>query len=526
MRHYRLGQLVGILFGACLLAGAASPTVTAGGAKKTLATTATTTATPPVKVLPIEIIPLDGFNLAVEDQINPHYVVVKLTSPAHNWFAGKIDQLATDGIATTIGLLMEGNDTAGNKADVSKWVGLMPLYSYADPNKYESYECFQKDDKGRWLSTDPFKDEKSIFAGTGKTPKQSAIPEKVAEQFLSKDGKSWEPWKEVDSAEAVKELNIFRIRQKFDLPTAVVAMRVPYLPSIEAEFIKRLETAKIPGVTIHHIGYSQGNRPLSVIQVDDFDTNVKTKDHPVILLYGSEDGDEPDGAWLTHGAICKLISGKSNTKALRNDVTILCIPSLDPDGAAKCSYAEITYSFSYKGNSVRPEALAYTKFLSTWINDGHRLDIINDIHNIECNEGPNILSPIVDLRQVGIITDIQSFVLARFRDIKTSPTVWLHGMISDRLTSWCYLHFGTIQMTYEVNSRFPDNRLSLDQLKRTGGVLVTSLGEYTTVKMFKSYEQGMLSMQSKYVDNRKRYWEQCDDPDHQRSEYEIVGLGY
>ena len=143
MRRYRLGQLVGILFGVCLLAGAASPSATAGGTKTAPATT-TVTVTPTVKVLPIEIIPSDGFNLAVDDQINPYYVVVKLTSPVHNHFGGRFINVQTN-MPTTIGLNMNNNDASINKADVTKWQGMKPLYSYADLSKMDSLTTYTRD---------------------------------------------------------------------------------------------------------------------------------------------------------------------------------------------------------------------------------------------------------------------------------------------------------------------------------------------------------------------------------------------
>ncbi|HOF88693.1 MAG TPA: hypothetical protein PLZ36_11415 [Armatimonadota bacterium] len=59
---------------------------------------------------PIALTPQDGFNLDVVDQIHPHYVIVKLASPAHNWFAGTFTNLPTDK-EVTIGLSMAGNDT-------------------------------------------------------------------------------------------------------------------------------------------------------------------------------------------------------------------------------------------------------------------------------------------------------------------------------------------------------------------------------------------------------------------------------
>ncbi|HOS44775.1 MAG TPA: hypothetical protein PK794_13885 [Armatimonadota bacterium] len=116
---------------------------------------------------PVAITPQDGFNLEVVDQVNSHYVIVKLASPAHSWFAGAFTHLPTDK-DVPIGLSMAGNDTKGNAADVTKWVGLVPVMTYADPAQYETYEWFTKDGQGRWMSEDIFKQGEAKYAGTGK----------------------------------------------------------------------------------------------------------------------------------------------------------------------------------------------------------------------------------------------------------------------------------------------------------------------------------------------------------------------
>jgi len=217
---------------------------------------------------PIALTPQDGFNLAVVDQITPHYVIVKLASPAHNWFAGTFTNLPTDK-AVTIGLSMAGNDTRGNAADVKKWVGLMPVMTYADPTQYETYEWFRKDAQGRWVSGDPFKQGEARFAGTGKTPEQAVIPKEVAAQFLSADGQYWQAWREVDTAEAVPGINVFRITQRFARPTATVAMRVPYTYTYLQAFLAKLQAAKLPGVTVDEIGDTPEKRKLQCIRVED-----------------------------------------------------------------------------------------------------------------------------------------------------------------------------------------------------------------------------------------------------------------
>src|SRR5690242_16716505 len=62
---------------------------------------------------PITIVPSDGFNLKVKEQISPNRLIVELSSTVHNWFAGTFTNLSQNG-QTTIGLSMDGNDTQGN----------------------------------------------------------------------------------------------------------------------------------------------------------------------------------------------------------------------------------------------------------------------------------------------------------------------------------------------------------------------------------------------------------------------------
>jgi len=222
------------------------------------------------------------------DQITPHYVIVTLASPAHNWFAGTFTDLPTDK-DVTIGLSMAGNDTRGNAADVTKWVGLMPVMTYADPTQYETYEWFAKNKEGRWVSGDPFKQGEAKFAGTGKVPTQTVIPKDVAEQFLSKDGTYWQPWREVDTVEAVPGINIFRITQQYAYPTATVAMRVPFTYTYLCQFITRLKTAKFPGIVIDVVVKSKEGREIYAIRYTDRKNHVLDQAAiQTILIYARE----------------------------------------------------------------------------------------------------------------------------------------------------------------------------------------------------------------------------------------------
>lgn len=177
----------------------------------------------------------DGMNLAITAQTSALLLEVKLTSSDANWFMGTFMNLPTER-ETTIELSLGTGGPKESPASVVKWYRLHPVMTYADPSRYESYEWFQKDASGRWVSGDPFKTGENRFAGSGKVPEQHVMPPRCAAPFLSADGRYWSAWRELDGTEAVMDKNIFRMTQQFALPSATVAIRMPYLPVYQHEF--------------------------------------------------------------------------------------------------------------------------------------------------------------------------------------------------------------------------------------------------------------------------------------------------
>lgn len=480
-----------------------------------------------IQMQDIAVQPTEGCNLELEDAMSANRAVLTVSSHVHNFFAGVLTHLDTED-ETTLGFSMVGNDSTTSQASVAKWQGLKSLYSYAPFSAYETYLWYQKDERGHWISSDIFITGGARDAGTGKFPEQHVIPIELEEAFLSADAKYWSAWAETDVNETAVDLNIYRIRQRFAAAQAVVAMRVPYVPVYEAAFLQRLQKANISGVTVHHIGKSEQQRDLSVIEITDPDAKADTKARPVVMLYGAEDGDEPDGAWLVHGAVQWLISDDPRAAALRKQVTFLCIPLVDPDGAAQCTYATLTYAFAMKKADavVRPEVLAYTKFVTAWMAAGRRLDLVCNYHNIECSEGPNVLCPIIDLRRAQVMNSLNTFILARLSGVHTSPQTWMTGYADDRFMGWCSKHWGSLQIAYEINSRYPNNRLSLMQLQELGASYARAFGEYLQSDLFKAVLSDIERVRRQHLQERQRFWAQRDDPDEPRTAYEIVTLGF
>ncbi len=210
-----------------------------------------------VQATQIDIAPVAGFNLEIIDRPAINSVTVKPNPHIHNWFAGKFVNLPV-GAPVVIRVDMNGCDTPGNVADTAKWEGLRPLYSYADPEKYESYEWFRRDARGRWRPGDLFKRGAARAAGNGETPEQSAVPAALAARFLGEEGTFWSPWGEI---EGCKHDTVTRTLTITITPAALVmtiAMHTPYLLSYEQQMLARLQAAHFPGVFVDRLGESAG----------------------------------------------------------------------------------------------------------------------------------------------------------------------------------------------------------------------------------------------------------------------------
>ncbi|MHB9023826.1 MAG: M14 family zinc carboxypeptidase [Armatimonadota bacterium] len=478
-------------------------------------------ATPP----PIAIIPSDGFNLKVVEQPTPSTVILAVDPPVHNWWSGTLTHLPTDKeVAIGLSLEGEGMDTAGNKADVGKWQGLRPVMTYGDPTKYETYEWYQKDNIGRWVSGDPFKKGNARYAGAGTVPLQSVIPGAVAAQFLSEGGKYWQPWREIDSAEAVTKLNIFRLKQKFAFPTATVAMRVPFTYTYLQQLLERLRAAKIPGVYIDEIGKTlQGNK-LQVIRIEDpcsftplrifgyrkslhpnkipivwvdytVDKHVPD-DQKVFLITAREHATEQASSWVVHGMLRMLISDNEFSKALRKHTTWLLIPIQDPDGSILSLFDTLTDKFwqhstnPVDNNPPPVEVLAYANYLRAFMNSNRPIAASVTWHNVECNEGENIFAPFITVsdEKSTVLLNQQWFTVLRNEGYITGKANGNDiGFMRLRLYGWCGLVYHSMPIAYEVNDRYPRQILPLNRLEGIGGSFVSAFSQFYTSEVGKRH---------------------------------------
>ena len=457
----------------------------------------------------LKIIDTAGCNLTIVEETALNTYSLKLTSDVHNWFSCVFNGLDTSN-PTTFTLDMNTNFD-GALMDLSKWEGLWPVYTYSYYWSYDAYVYYIKDDNGNWISSDLFLKDK--LAGNGKIPIQNVIPAELAEEFLSEDETYWSAWQEIKDTKTNLGSNTFTITKQFHSPNAALSMRIPYTYNYMFEYISRLRNQKISGVTVHRIGQSIKQDSLYAVEISDpHASKEELKERRVVLMYANEDGSEPDGCWVINGAMNYLIQGIQNddkeVKKILSEVTFLFIPMLDPVGWRNSTYGKLTYEFSpddYR-NVPRNEVINYAEFIIKWCGDyGYRLDVVCNFHNIECAEGPNVLFPAIESTYYDSVVNLKRFMLKSLQNVKKSDVVWIEGYMENRYMGWCTDRWGSISALFEINSRYPDNRLSLKDLNDLGKDFVLSFYSYFGSD---EYERALPYIEKAYSEqiiNRNKY---------------------
>lgn len=478
----------------------------------------------------IQIVLGDGTNLEIEEIINTNYIVAKLCSPVHNFFFGCFQNLQTTGETTTIGLSLEGNDTDGNRADVTKWANLAPCMSYADPSYYDSFIWYEKDEQGRWVSGDPLACENARYAGTGDVPVQTVIPREVSKAFLSKDGRYWQPWREI-VGEAVPGLNIFRMKEAFVLPTASVALRIPYTYTYLQAFIVRLKAAKFPGVFVDELGTTPEGRKLQIIRMEDPALLQQPADHPTICLIAREHASEQASSWALQGTINTLLDGSPQAIELRRGRTWLFVPIEDPDGSAHSTFDHLTDAFKKPNNpNTPPEVFAYARYLNDYVVSGRTIDLVVSLHNVEANECANIFCPFQDQNRQSEVVNFNRLLFDALSKegylVGNAEQTWGTGVISTRLYGYISKHFGSTDIVYEVNDRYHLRRLSLAQLQRMGAILAQCISQWCLSDEGSAAHKHVTEIRLRRQKERESYFIKQEYSPNERTKFDILVLGY
>ncbi len=484
----------------------------------------------------LTIVPAEGFNLKLDrvwlrGEDKPRGAVVKPRVKAHNWFAGTFKNLPTSH-PFTIQVAMKGNDTPGNRANVAKWQGLAPVMTYADPGNYESYIGFQKNAQGRWVSGDPFATAEDRLAGNGPVPEQYLMPAPLARQFLSADGKYWWPWRVIERATADIRTNVFSIRHQFAAPTATVAMRVPYTYDFLQKFLDRLEDARLPGVAIDTIGTTAEGRRLQIIRVEDQKSSLPLPQRKTVLVIAREHATEHASSWAVHGMLLKLIEGSRQARQLRANTTWMLIPIQDPDGSAHSQFDRLTDQFRKPHGAITaipPEVFAYTRYFRDYVNRGRTIDVALSLHNVEAREAPNISSPFVHQPYRNAVLNFNRSLFDRLRAAGYEagrPQPAALGGSPFRLYGWCALHFGTLDIAYEVNDQYPQKRLTLARLQQIGALMAQQLVEWGKSKAGQQQHRQARAVLKKRAQERAAYFARVKTDSPHRPIFDLLVLAY
>jgi len=158
-------------------------------------------------------------------------------------------------------------------------------------------------------------------------------------------------------------------------------------------------------------------------------------------------------------------------------------------------------------------------FINDWCgNKGRHLDVLLNMHNIECNEGPNSLFPLHNPRQISFTSPLSKQILNKFEkdNFIVHYEYWMIGWDYSRFGTWCASIWGTLHLPFEFNSQYPKNRLSLCGLNKLGMSLANGLAEYFNTE---DYERALINIdyshdtQTKRRDTSLIYHEQIKDED-------------
>jgi hypothetical protein len=141
-------------------------------------------------------------------------------------------------------------------------------------------------------------------------------------------------------------------------------------------------------------------------------------------------------------------------------------------------YSNITDGFSV--HSQRAESREYAAFFRRWVDEGRRLDIVLNLHNLESADGGHIYCALIEpSRERGDLSlQLHSRTLAMVQKagFDIDAAVRNRGFFSSRLGGWLLAYYGPLHLLYEVNSQSPRRHLLPDELRAMGRAIAQSAG--------------------------------------------------
>ncbi len=378
--------------------------------------------------------------LEVEKLSATHFRVSIRKPTARNWFMFRLEGVKGKTVRVDI-----------QNAPLNKWWSLNPVFSDV-----------------------PSIDELEAFAV--KSPAQPMPRVKALNGPLLPDtsGQNWQYISNVWMGEGTYT-GTYSFVQRYESDGVYVAMRCPYTVEYNAKYVDSLKGR--PSTKIVNIGKSENGHPLTIIQIGDADPATV----PCLVIYAREHGNEHDTSWAVQGAIDFLSSNAPAAIQLRKNLTLIAIPVLDPDAAAASIYEGITEKFVHSAD-YSPEAIEYANFFKKWVDDGNRLDLTIDLHNVESAEGEHIFCPLIEpaAKRAELSNELHAQFMRSLADADYSVSGKpLHAHTAPfRLGGYLAQMYGPLFMPYELNSQQRSRHLTLEELRNMGRLALESSSKF------------------------------------------------
>jgi len=276
----------------------------------------------------------------------------------------------------------------------------------------------------------------------------------------------------------MEDVHRFSIVQHFDRGDAVIAMRVPYTPGYSERELRQI--ASTGKAQLVEMGRSYENRPLLMLVFSEGEEARRTR--PCILIYAGEHSDEHDAMWAASGAAGFCAADTPEARDLRSRFTILVLPCLDPDAAARGDHFGMILSFGM-GNRTG-ESIQYANWFQKWVIAGNRLDVVLDLHNIQSMEGPEIAPALLEgVGERGVLagslnSSIIGVLAARGFANSRNAGAGRRGWSPSRLGGWLTHQFGPLTLAYELNSQSAMEHLPMRRVAFIGNELLAGFAGF------------------------------------------------
>lgn len=257
--------------------------------------------------------------------------------------------------------------------------------------------------------------------------------------------------------------------------------------------------------------------------------------HRTILITAREHATEHTSSWIANGILNALLEDSPAAARLRKDTTWLIVPILDPDGSANSRFDSLTNHFWYHqgeatyGDYTPTEVVVYAAYLRAFVNSGRAIDVALSLHNIECNEGPIIFSPfaIYTDREVTVAFNQLLFNRLTQLNIPTGKGDPLDaGVIDHRICGWCARSYGSLFLAFEVNDRYPQQRLSLQGLDMIGSTVARALSDFLMSTDGRERAKRTRDTLAVRKEKMEQYWKTSAWPADNPSIFDMLSMGY